>query len=260
MDTDELTHGERLEIIYDVIAYTNRTYPSRNVLNLTRKEFVEALDGIGAAQNPRAIATMKRLSAFFMKSLIRKASADMATDEISRQLSLPLDGSYATQQEPEDHDDSPALSGRIAPAVIPSKTPWEISSELNFLNTACRLEAENEKEFILTFMDAEIIGDRGELDVPFKMHSDPEIPLAQGDVLNVYLRGEKDLFGTFKIDIFDGSIIFGRLRSDFAAAIENYVDRLFARLQRSPGSYLSSAINELWDAVRSGDRGLRWQR
>ncbi len=253
LDTDELTHGERLEIIYDVIAYTNRTYPSRNVLSLTKKEFIEALDGIGAVHNPRAIATMKRLSAFFMKSLIKKASADMATDEISRQLSLPLDGSYAAQQEPEDNGDSPMLSGRVAPAVIPSKTPWEISSDLNFLNTACRLEAENEREFVLTFMDAEIIGDRGDLDVPFKMHTNPEIPLAQGDVLNVYLRGEKDVFGTFKIDIFDGNIIFGRLRSDFAATVENYIDRLFARLQRSPGSYLSSAVNELWSAVKTGD-------
>ena len=102
-------------------------------------------------------------------------------------------------------------------------------------------------------MDAEIIGNRGELDVPFKMRTDPEIPLAQGDILNVYLRGEKDVFGTFKVDIFDGSIIFGRLRSDFAATIEKYIDRLFARLQRSPGSFLSSAINELLDSVKNGD-------
>ena len=71
---------------------------------------------------------MKRLSAFFMKSLIRKASADMATDEISRQLSLPLDGSYAARQESDGNNEFPVLSGRVAPAVIP-----ELTTNFNFL-------------------------------------------------------------------------------------------------------------------------------
>ena len=255
LDADELSHGERLEIIYDVIAYINRTNPSRDVRNLTKKEFTEALDVIGTTYNPRGIATMKRLSSFFMKSLIKKASSDMASDEVSRQLSLPLDGSYAAQQEPEVEEDALTISGRIAPAVIPSKTRWEVSCELNFLNTACRLAAENERNFILTFNEAEVIGERGERDVPLKMHTDPEIPLSQGDILNVYLRGEKDIFGTFKIDIFDGSIVFGRLRSDAAGTIESYFDRLFARLQRSPQSYLSDSMDELWQSVSRGDAG-----
>ena len=253
LDMDELTHGERLEIIYDVIAYINRTNPSRDVRNLTKKEFGEALDVIGATYNQRGIATMKRLSSFFMKSLIKKASADMAADEVSRQLSLPLDGSYAAQQEPDTEEDALTISGRIAPAVIPSKTRWEIGCELNFLNTACRLAAENERNFILTFKDAEVIGERGDRDVPLKIHTDPEIPLAQGDILNVYLRGEKDIFGTLKIDIFDGNVIFGRLRSDASKTVESCFDRLFARLQRSPQSYLSSSVDELWQSVNRGD-------
>jgi hypothetical protein len=252
-DDDELSMGEKLEIVFDVIAWYKKNRPEKDILSLTKKEFVESLENVSRNHDPKSISAIKRVSARFLKNLIKKATADMATDEISRQLSLPLGGDYSTGESMFEEDDDI----RVCSAVIPERTAWEVESDLDFLSAACRFAAENERNFVLTFSEAEIIGEPGISDVPFKLHINPEMPLSQGDILNVYLRGENDLFGTFKIDIFDGNVIFGRLRCDFPREAERVKDKLFARLQRSPRSYLAESVTKLQEelAVFSSSRG-----
>lgn len=247
-EKDDMEHGERLEIIYDVIAYVNQHSPGKDVISMTKKEYLEVLDAIQQHHDKRSISTMRRLSVMFLKKLLKEATSDMATDELSSQLSLPLDGSYASAGTEEEE----RLTGRPRKLEYPNsrRTAWSAINELNFLHVVRKLQMENEKLFILDFKSAEIIGEPYRQDVPLKLAAEPDMPLTQGEILNVYCRGERDVFGTFKIDIFDGNAIFGRLRYDQLKDTAPEFGQLFARLQRSPYEFIALMVEQLYLEIK----------
>ncbi len=243
---DELKHGEKLEIIYDLTAYLRKHHPSFDISKLKKKEFVEYLDRIAGDYDRRIINSMKLMSVGFMRNLFQQALSDHASDEVDQQLSLPLDGDYA--QETDD-DCNPAFTVRNLRDSIAPQTRWQVWRNLKFLADGCRFAAENEREFLLVFKDAEPLGEPNGHEFAIKMKIDPGTPISEGDILNVFVRGERDIFGTFRVDIFDGDIIFGRLRCDDALNFTALRHQMFGRLQRSPRTFVANLTENLCRSI-----------
>ncbi len=244
LDDEFVSQGEQLEIIYDLISHLRNNDSHREILSLSKKEFAEGLKAITENHNSQTISRMKRLPLPEIRNLLKAASADMAADELSNQLSLGLDGSYASVDG--EHEESEQLT-----VDIPAKTRWTVMRELHFLEKACVLTSESEKAFVLTFNTAEIVGPASGTDLPLKLSVPPYARLTQGDILQVRLRGERLPSATFKIDIFDGDVVFGRLRSDFGAEASSYFPRLYGLLPKSPSEFIATGIKILSSYVQN---------
>jgi hypothetical protein len=246
---DDYSMGEKLEVVMEAVSYLRRHEPGKNILTLTKKDFLAVLTKIAALYPPGLVNLMRNSSAVFIKNLIRKATADMAADELSRQLSLPLDGDYSFGVG----NDIDRLELMVASADIPARTPWQIQADMEFINQAYRLATESEVHFVLPLKDAEVIGPAGKFDVPLKININAEMPIRQNDILNVFLRGEKAVLGTFKVDIFDEDKILGRLRCDYPRDVSRQLKRMFIRLQRSPREFLTNTFGQLYHSFCAGD-------
>ena len=245
-DDEFVSHGEQLEIIYDLISHLRNTDSGSEILNLSKKEFAAGLDGIAEHHNPQKISRMKRLTLKEIMDLLKAASSDMADDELSNQLSLGLDGSYASGNDEDEETELP-------PVNVPVKTRWTVMRELHFLERACELTVQCEKAFVLTFRDAKIVGPATGADIPLKLNVPSYARLAQGDILKVRLRGEREPVATFKIDIFDGDVVFGRLRSDFGADAVSHFPRMYGLLPKSPGEFIAAGLKILSGSVQIPD-------
>lgn len=245
-DKEFVSRGEQLEIIYDLISHIRNTGSGNEILNLSKKEFCTGLDAIAEHHNPHTVGRMKRLSLQEIKNLLKAASADMASDELSNQLSLGLDGNYAAGNDEHETAEQP-------PTDVPAKSSWTITRELQFIEKACILTAESEKAFILTFKDAEVVGPASGTDLPLKLSVPSYARLTQGDILQVRLRGEREPSATFKIDIFDGDVVFGRLRSDFGADAVSHFPRMYGLLPKSPSEFIATGLKILCSAVQIPD-------
>ena len=247
---DDYSIGEKLEVVMEVISYMRKNKSTKNVLDLNKKEFIEIMVNIAEFYPSGLIDLMKRSSAVFIKSLLRKATADMAADELSQQLSLPLGGDYS----PGEENSLDSLEKSVTSTKITARTTWQIQADLAFVNQAYRLATENEKQFILALKDAEVIGEAGKFDIPLKIKIDNQMPIRQNDVLNVFVRGESDIFGTFRVDIFDEDKILGRLRCDYPQEVGERLDRMFVRLHKSPREFLTNTFEQLHQSFCSDEK------
>lgn len=240
-----ITQGGQLEAVYDVIDHIRKTDLSCEILNISKKKFVEAVDAVSLWHDSKTISSLKQLQISEIKELLKAASSDMAVDELSNQLSFAFDGTYAAA----DHVAS-AGNSLPEPVDVPGRTRWEIIRELEFIASYCQLKVENEKEFILLFKSAKIVGPPDNRDLPLKIFIEPDAPLEQGRILHVKKRGESGVFGTFIVDIFDGNVLYGRLRCDFPETAEKYFHELAGTLPKSPTEFISACINDLSASVR----------
>ncbi|HCE44573.1 MAG TPA: hypothetical protein DET40_13590 [Lentisphaeria bacterium] len=246
-DRDESAcHGDQLEAVYDLIGHLKDTGNSTGILELSRKEFLSALESVSGHHNPDTIVKMKKLALKDIRDLLREASSDMAEDELGNQLSLGLGGSYAAGNLRQEKTES-------KPASVPARTRWTITRELQFLERACLLSAETEKTFALTFNGAEIVGTLSGIDLPLRMPVPISARLVQGDILKVFLRGERKPVATFKIDILDGDMLYGRLRSDFSREAQEYFPRMYGLPPKSPSEFIAASIGILYSAIRESE-------
>jgi len=225
-----LSYGERLEIIYDIIAYLKKNRQGIDLLHLKKKDFLEALDGVAHNYEPTALNVMKKLSKHSIERFIRKASDDMTNDELSPQLTLPLDGTYASHLEKEESEsDFDDHNGTVdIEMTIPSRTDWTVIRDLTIQQEALKISLEEEQSFILSFAESEVVKTEGEREVLFKLTVKKEIPLQEGDTLKVYDRGNNQPVATFRVDLFDGNIIYGRVRFFDSSYIDGPFNRLYA--------------------------------
>lgn len=246
---DDYSMGEKLEVVMEVISYMRKQKLTRDIRDLTKKDFIDLMGNIESLYPRGLINLMKRSSAGFIKSLIRKATADMAADELSQQLSLPLGGDYSFGEE----NTLDKLEVSVAPANITGRTPWQILADLEFINQSYKLATDSEVHFVLPLENAEVIGEIGKFYVPLKIDVDAEMPIRQNDILNVFLRGESHVFGTFRVDIFDEDKVLGRLRCDYPQEVERLLDRMYASLQRSPREFLTNTFEQLYHSFCSSE-------
>ncbi|MDD4180012.1 MAG: AAA domain-containing protein [Victivallaceae bacterium] len=252
MGSDEVNHGEKLEIIYDLIEYIRKTAPALDIAGMKKKVFIEFLDQIAGSYDSKTVNSMRLMTVPFMQNMLKQAMADFATDEIGQQLSLPLDGNYSQN---DDAEFSPAFTVRNLTDRVSAQTPWAIKRNLDFLLKACRLTVQNESEFVFSFADAEMLhSGHGEVAVSLKIADDA--PLRHGDILNVKIRGENLVFGTFRVDIFDGNFVLGRLRCDDVASFPEIKKRLYGIQQKSPSEFIANLFEELTREVELDTKEL----
>lgn len=244
----QVSHGEILEVIYDIINHSKKDNSTTDILSLTKKDFLKELEAVTQDHDNIIISEIKKMPLTEIRDFLKKASADMALDELSSQLNLGLDGHYAVGNDEQDNFQNISTT-----AIVPERTRWEIFRELNFLTAASIFKTETEKTFALTFKSAEIMGITDKKDISLKIACDSEAPLNQGDILHVKIRAVKDFFGTFKVDLFDGPNVFGRLRCDSPDTVQKHFPTMFATLPKNPSEFIASCIGNLRDSINHID-------
>jgi hypothetical protein len=248
-----LSYGERLEIIYDIIAYLKKNSPGIDLLNLKKRDFLDALDGVAHNYPPAALNVMKKLSKHSIERFIRKASEDMTNDDLSAQLTLPLDGTYAAHTESEEGEsDFDDHSGSVdIEMTIPSRTDWNVIRDLTIQYEALKLALEEEQSFVLSFADASVVETKGDKEVLFKLKVQKESPLQEGDTLKIFDRGNNQPVATFRIDLFDGDTIYGRVWFFESSYINGPFNRLYALPRKSPRKFLAESIEQIIKSIEN---------
>ncbi|NOY75680.1 MAG: AAA family ATPase [Kiritimatiellaeota bacterium] len=251
-----VSFGERLEIVYDIIAYLKEKSLFLDLLKLKRKDFAAALEKVKNGYDKAIVSVMRKISLPAIRKLIDKAVSDMAEDELSDQLSLPLEERNALdtgRQGGADEEKSvPAKRGRKPKKptiVIPGRTQWSVSQDMSILLRAVQLKIKMEKTFVLSFANASIYETEGVAELTFKLKVDRDVPLAESDILKVFYRGESEQIGTFRIDIFDADTIYGRMRYNEPESIMLPLSRIFALPRQTPVKFIAESLQKMLAAI-----------
>jgi len=234
----ELEHGNRLEIIYDVIFNYLKRYPGKDIFRISKCEYLDILEDISSAYDAVEIRVMQRLSMLFIKKLMTQASADVALDEVSKQLSLPIGGSYAGGSALGQKRQQQNLT-----YSIPMRSRWEIQNELDFLHLANKLNAQNELTFRLSLSGATVMQD-GDEGLIIKVMVGGGIPIHEGDVLNI-CTGSTTPVGRLSVDLLDNSIIYGAITWLAGYQQPNSFANFYAQPQYSSSHFIARAMNGL---------------
>lgn len=240
-EDDALSFGERLEIIYDVIHWHRETYPARDVRDIAKADFLRAVDLLKANYEPHAVKVMRKLRVKDVRKLIARAAQDMASDELSDQLMLPLDGTYAHAAERH------LVSGPSVSLEIPlgTRTHWQVLSQLRFVERSLEARADAEAQFVLTFDEVEVVH-REPGGVVIRMALAAETPLEEGAQLFVSARGESHPIGRLHVILIEDLRATARLSwSDPGDGTDWLSKEIFARPRRSPFLYLHGVFAAL---------------
>ena len=247
-DEENPRSGEMLDLVSEVVAYVREHKPEKEILKLKRREFLAFLAECPSSERFPALGALKRLSLPSIRGLLARAVADRPADELDLQMNLPLDGHYemAVSEVPEE-------SGEREPAGgAPRRTLWEVRRTVDLLKNVSTLSLEYEREFVLSFKNAEFCGEDDGREAVLKMMTDPELPVEEGDLFHLFAEQDGEPCGIFSAEVIDGDWLYGRLSTpllrDFLLHRENY----FARLQRSPRFYTSEEIGKLSENLASG--------
>ncbi len=239
LDDSGVDFGERLEFILEVIAWVRRHRPSRNILEMRKSEYSEALRQLAPKYDERTVRLMSMLRLPAVHKLIRMAARDMALDELSDQLVLPLDGNYAAGSGDARMVVAEDRAFEVHPA--PPRSAWTITRDLQFLSRAGEILVQLEQDFVLSFKGCETLHGKGKNPVTLKIPVKSEIPLREGEKLQVFTPGEKEAVATFQVDINDRNNLIGRLHwPDRPGAVTG---ELVARPQRGPARFLAQLVD-----------------
>ncbi len=241
---NELSYGERLEVVHDVLAYLRLHQPTTDLLNLTKSSFLAALDGVSEHYPGSTIRLMHRLRLDSIRRMVGKATEDMAIDELSNQLTLPLDGSYAVSSAQTPSEELEDFT-RPGPSTLrlTQQTRWAILTDLEFIAAATHAVADMEEAFVLDLTAAEIIEQTSPTEFTVKIPVPTTVPVLEGDRLQVHIRGDDGAAATLRIDLYDRSVMYGRLRWPDAVAASPGTTGMFARRRGSPNRFLAGLFN-----------------
>lgn len=207
-DDEQIGRGELLEMVFHVITSIHQHDPHKNILKLSKKEFLTELEFIESNYAPEVVSAARQMSAKALKALINQAARDMALDELSGQLSLPLNGSYAATSMLGDAEEETTKE-----VVVPRRTGWQIGQELDMFVNLTKFQDEFNQTFTLPFENAVILN-RSHKNVVLQVPASPEMPVREGDRFLVYLKGDRRSVGKFWVDIFQGDTIYGHYEGD----------------------------------------------
>jgi hypothetical protein len=245
VEDDELTLGERLEVMYEVVAYVRKHEPARDVRDLNRTEVASVLDAVADSYEPRAIRIMKRLKLASLRRMLDQVVSDMAVDELSNQLEFPLDGSYAATaaNEPDSGD---IFEAELAPIVgLPARTIWDVMADLVFIQSADIALLELEEVFVLQFNECEVLQQVDRRMFVLRLPTPPDLPLTEGNRVRVYMRGEHAFIATFRIDLLERDHVYGRFQWRDVPDAELPNPRIYGRPQPGPTKFISGLVNAM---------------
>ena len=250
-EVEEMGYGESLEVIYDVIAYVNGNFPEWDILELSQKKYLEVLELIKDRHDKYSMAVMKKTSAYHVKKMIKEAARDMALDDLSSQLTLPLGGSYSADQSIGNVEETieQRIARRTLNSDISNRTKWTVLREMELLSYAGHSATDIEKDLVLRFVDVEILRSNKKGEFSIRLKTDGSAPLREGDKLNLYSRGSRESIGDFFVDLYDGEVVCGRVYAD----VPVLNDQIYARPRKSPREFLSVSFEELMRQVKSDE-------
>jgi hypothetical protein len=246
LEDDELGFGERLEIICDLIAYLRRENPGTDVRELLLSVYRETLGHIAGSYPARSIRIMKKLSRAGVDRMVAKVLEDMAGDEISEQLVLPLDGTYAAHSEPAP--EPPIAPPQQHERELASRTPWSVFRELDFARRAFARLAEMNESYVIHFRSSEVLQARDASELIVKVPIDGQLPLAEGDRLRVHARGVYKPVARFRIDLNEGTHLIGTL--SWRDQVTQELSELYARPRPGTALYIAQVLEALLAAFR----------
>jgi hypothetical protein len=266
VEDTEVTYGERLEVIYDILDHLRRNGHHDNARRLRGQVFRDALEAVACHHEPRIVRVMRQLRSESRDRLVERALTEYAIDEGSRQLELPLAGSFARPPQeqtppapaaplPEAADPAPSDSGGTF--SIPLRTPQEAALDLELLEKCCQVRADHRRLFVLHLGNAEVIERFPDGDLTLK------VPLAEqtsvfheGDTLNIIRHGNLTPIGELRIDLLEDSLFYGRLSWSEPGMPYPLDEYLCAMLRRGPEEFIASAVSAVAAEARQPDAAL----
>ena len=204
---------------------------------LKLKELHEYADRLADFFPDSAVKAIRALTAQQAHELMQSALADLAADELDDQLVLPLDGTYARELDGGET----YLKNRRA--AVCSETIWRVRQRLELIERSARLQAELERDFTIRLADAGLLRTSGN-EAVVELQAHPDAPVRQDDVLSV-LSADGDRVGVPHVDLADGDLIVGRLRTDRRLDFEQEKTHLTARMPKSPLEQYANSIRDL---------------
>lgn len=252
LEDTEVTYGERLEVIYDILDHLRRTGHWADTRGLRGQGFRAAVEAVACHHPPRVVRVMRQLRSESRNRLLDRALAEFAIDEVSQQLELPLDGSFA--RPAVDSPPAPVVPAAAGPALhpddaggtfsVPLRTPREAMLDLELLEQCCQLRADHRRLFVLRLGQAEILERSSDGDLTLKVPlQDDEAIVREGDVLNVIRHGNLTPIGELRVDLMDTAVIYGRL-SWADGGLQYPVDEyLCALMRRGPDEFIAAGVS-----------------
>ncbi|MDT8392032.1 MAG: AAA domain-containing protein [Lentisphaeria bacterium] len=247
-EEEELSFGERLEVVYDVIAWMRKTNPTRHVLDITLGDFRRAIEAVAPRHDSRVVRLMKNLSFPFMRKMLKKAAEDMPEDELGPQLTLPFGDTYARSESPGEEVSArrrvPGGGARVM--RMPARSPGRISRELEFLAAVCARLAEHAAGHVLDLARARIVGtddSRGEIGVELPVET--ILPIDEGDRYQIFRDGWSQPLGELIVGVADLDLIQGIIRWLDPSCQIVPGPGLVARPQQSPWRFIAGAVESL---------------
>jgi hypothetical protein len=268
LEDTEVTYGERLEVVYDILDHLRRTGRHDEARRLRGQGFREVLEAVACHHPARVVRVMRQLRSEFRDRLIDRALAEFAIDEVTQQLELPLDGSFApSSREPAAAalPPEPGQTATLAPRdadlggtfVIPMRTPHEAVLDLELLENCCQLRADHRRMFVLRLGQAEIIEHFADGDLTLKVPlQDDEAIVREGDTLNVIRHGNLTPIGELRVDLMDTAVFYGRLSWSDASMPHPVDDYLCAIMRRGPDEFIASGISAIAAVSRQPEQAL----
>jgi len=275
LEDTEVTYGERLEVMYDILDHLRRAGRLAECRRLRGQGFREVLEAVSALHPPRVMQVMRQMRKEFRDRLLERALAEYAIDEVSPQLELPLEGSFA----PAVADESPlvAPAGAVrpapsAPASVPAvapvpaddgagvfsiaeRPPHEAHLDLEVLERCCQLQAEQRRAAMLPLSTATVLERFIDGDISVKVPlGQAEIPLRDGEVLDVVRRATGSPLGVLRLDLLDTHAVYGRL--SWTIGEGTLGDDVVATLRGGPEDYLTAAVTSLAAVCRQSPEAL----
>ncbi len=245
----DTSQGEMIEVLFEVLARTQRTEPGITLTACTKKKLIDCAVELELSDcYAAALTRLRKMKASEIKAMVRKALSDVPDDEHTAQLVLPLDGSYASTTgaiSRGEEREPPALT-------IPARTRWAILRDLELLQKAVRMTADAEKNLRLPMTEARVLGASQGQETPVRLPTLGHVPISEGDLLYVTVDGEKHALGSFVVDVNDNGALYGRLRlkEEGAEPDATLFNMAILRPRKSPHHFLALAMEELATAFR----------
>jgi len=236
MDDSGVSFGERLEFILDVIGHVRENHPGRNVVEMQKREYLEAVQAVGDKYDERTLRLMNRLRLPEIRKLLNKAVQDMAQDELSDQLVLPLDGNYASAGESAVGVIDAASSFAVHPS--PNRTRHEILRDLKFICRTGHALADIQQNLEIYFTSFEYVNNDEQTVV--RLHTKDDMSLRKGEKLFLMERGEEKPIGQFRVILNDRRSLVGEIR--WPDVPEELTANHYIKPLRSPAKYLAEVL------------------
>ncbi len=237
--------GEKIEVVYDVIDLVLNEKPDADVFKLKKTEFVGMLGELHESYDKAFLNRMAKLSAAEIKKLVETAACDMAIDDLSSQLCLPMEQSFAYgQSDAADNGKAPPVETR---EVLP-KTKWQILRELELLRIMARFNQEAVNSCAFSLKNSERVSTEDPSRTVVRVKNQGDMVFHEGARLDVLDSAGKTRVGTFLVGLFDYDTLYGEIFWEVAGEGEN-IESLRLRPQTATHKIVMYGMEALCDLV-----------